>query len=403
MTDFDVAVVGSGIAGAVSACAAATRGLRVVLLEREDVPAMHSTGRSAASLDPTAGSPVVRALTRASLPYFTADQDAASERHVLRARPFMLVAEAGAASRLRDLASDLISDGCDAELLTSSEARARCSVLRPDTTDSALLISDAYDLDADRLFETFLARARLAGAAIRRGFEVDAIEQCRSGWEICGPAHVTVRTVVNAAGAWADSIAAMAGIEPLGLRPLRRTALVVAGPTGCEGWPLVASYPETFYLKPWGRSQLLLSPADERPDEPGDARPQELDVARCIDRVNAATTLSIRHVRSLWAGHRTFASDRVPVVGFDPTAEGFFWCAGLGGTGIQNAPAIGELVGALLAGDPPPAETAPLARDLSPGRFRRLTPAASVERSSQDVVAEYNGPGPADRRQRSCA
>ena len=370
MSDYDVGVVGGGIAGAAVACFAARRGLSVVLLEREEAFSTHSTGRSAASLDPTIGPAVVQALTRASMPYFVDGDGVSGERSLLSPRPVLLIAGVGGEARLQEAVEPVLGSQREARMLSGAEAVARCPVLRPGSVVAALWVPDAYDIDTELLLERFLVSARLAGAHARRGFEVEAIRRRGARWELRGPEPLTVGVVVNAAGAWADQVASMAGVATLGLRPLRRTAFAVAGPEGCEGWPLVADIPESFYMKPWGRSQLLLSPADEVLDEPGDARADELDVARCIEGVNTATTLSIRHVRSAWAGHRTFAADRLPVVGFDGDADGFFWCAALGGTGIQNAPAIGELAGALLAGDHPAGELASLADELSPHRFR---------------------------------
>lgn len=369
MADYDIGIVGGGIAGAAVACAAARRGARVLLLEREETFSVHSTGRSSASLDPTVGPPEVRALTRFSLACLSDDQLGVAEQPVLNPRPVLLIAGADGEAQLCQLADSMLDTKAQLRRLTAAQARARCPALRADCIEAALLVPDAYDLDADLLFERLIARARLAGADARRGFEISAISRHRDKWQLRGPESVTVTTVVNAAGAWAEGVAAMAGAATLGLQPLRRTALAVAGPPECDGWPLVANIPETFYMRPWGRSQLLLSPADETPDAPGDARPQELDIARCIDQVNSATTLSIRHVRSSWAGHRTFAPDRLPVVGFDPAVGGFFWCAALGGSGIQNAPAIAALAGALLDGDHPASELAPLVEPLSPGRL----------------------------------
>ena len=377
MTDYDVGVVGGGIAGVAVASSAARRGLSVVLLEREETFCAHSTGRSAASLDPTIGPPEVQELTRASLPYLAGDHSEPAERPVLNPRPVLLIAGADGEDQLCQLAHSVLHTSPRARMLTNTEAMAQCPALRSDSVVVALLVPDAYDLDTEVLFDRLLVSARLSGADARRGFEIKSIGQRRSDWELHGPECVTVRTVVNAAGAWADDLASLAGVAALGLRPLRRTALAVAGPEQCGHWPLVSDIPETFYLKPWGRSQLLLSPADESLDEPGDARAQELDVARCTDQVNSFTTLSIRHVRSSWAGHRTFAADRVPIVGFDADVEGFFWCSALGGSGIQNAPAIAELAGALLAGDHPPPEVASLVGPLSPRRFR--TPGADTE------------------------
>ncbi len=373
MTDYDIGVVGGGIAGAAVACAAARRGLSVVLIERADAYCSHSTGRSAASVDPAIGPAAVRALTRASMPYFADDRDVPSGRSLLTARPVLLTGGDDGEAKLRALAETMLASQLEVQMLSSSEAIERCPVLRPGSVAAAVWVPDAYDIDTELLFERFLAGARQSGAHIRRGYEIEEIRRRGARWELRGHEPVTVRVLVNAAGAWADQVAAMAGVQTLGLRPLRRTALAVAGPSDCEGWPLVADIDDSYYMKPWGRSQLLLSPADEMLDEPGDARPEELDVARCIEVVNAATTLSIRHVRSAWAGHRTFAEDRLPVVGFDAREGGFFWCAALGGTGIQNSPAIGELAGALLAGDEPPDPLLPLAAQLSPSRFRQST------------------------------
>jgi len=370
VADYDIGIVGCGIAGAAVACAAARRGLSVVLLEREHAFCMHSTGRSAASLDPTVGSREVQELTRISLPFLKDDQTDSAQRHVLNSRPVLLIAGADGEAQLCQMADSVLVQWPETEVLTGAEATAWCAALRADSVAAALLVPGAYDLDADLLFECFMARARLAGADTRRSFVVGEINRRRSDWELRGPESVTVRTVVNAAGAWADRVAALAGVKPLGMQPLRRTVVAVAGSAGCDAWPLVTNIPETFYMKPWGHSQLLLSPSDETPDEPGDARPQELEIARCIEQVNSATTLSIRHVRSSWAGHRTFAADRVPVVGFDTDVEGFFWCAALGGSGIQNAPAIAELAGALLDDDDPSPELVPLVDPLSPRRLR---------------------------------
>jgi D-arginine dehydrogenase len=154
--------------------------------------------------------------------------------------------------------------------------------------------------------------------------------------------------IVNTAGAWGDEIAALAGARPVGLRPLRRTAFTVAAPPDSDRWPLVHGIDGTFYFKPESAGQLLCSPADETPSPPCDARPEEIDVARAIDRINEATTLAIRHVRAQWAGLRTFAPDRVLVLGFDDIVDGFVWHVGQGGTGIQTAPAAGRAVASLV-------------------------------------------------------
>ena len=177
--------------------------------------------------------------------------------------------------------------------------------------------------------------------------------------------------VVNAAGAWADEVARMAGVQPVGLQPCRRTVFTFASRFDSAGWPLVVGADESFYFKPEGADQILASPADEDPVEPCDVKPREIDVAAGIEAINRATTLDVRSIRSTWAGLRTFAPDRLPVVGFDPEVEGFFWCAGQGGTGIQTSPAMAALTADLISGDTPEDSLADLVTALSPTRFAR--------------------------------
>ena len=178
-----------------------------------------------------------------------------------------------------------------------------------------------------------------------------------------------------AAGAWCDQLARLAGAEPVGLAPLRRTAFLFAAPQGMEAraWPLVEDAEEAFYFKP--QSGLLMgSPCDETPSPPCDAQPEDLDVAIGADRIEQATTAELRRLTRRWAGLRTFAPDRTPVVGFDPEVAGLFWLAGQGGYGIMTSPALGQMGAALIAGREPPAalERAGLAPAvLSPGRFLR--------------------------------
>jgi D-arginine dehydrogenase len=199
---------------------------------------------------------------------------------------------------------------------------------------------------------------------------VTGIARSGSGWAVAvgGGDRVLAGLVVNAAGAWGDEIAVMAGVEPLGLTPLRRTAFLVAAPPGSADWPLVADAAEAWYAKP-DAGRMLCSPADETPAPPGDARPDEVDVARALDVLRERTTLAVRSVARAWAGLRTFAPDRVPVVGPDPEHPGFVWCVGQGGYGVQTAPAIAAVLAALVTGAPPP--VAPeVVTALAPERLR---------------------------------
>jgi D-arginine dehydrogenase len=226
--------------------------------------------------------------------------------------------------------------------------------LRPDYLAGAIWEPDALDLDVASTHQAFVRGMRRAGAAIRTLSPVTALARRNGRWIIeVGTDRVTCDVVVNAAGAWCDVVATMAGARPIGLEPRRRTAFMVPGDVAYAAWPLVADINNEFYFRPDG-PQILCSLADETPVEPGDARPDELDVALAIVRINQATTLGIRTVRSSWAGLRSFVPDRAMVIGFDPTVPGFVWLAGQGGTGIQTAPAAGELTAALIMGGHPP-------------------------------------------------
>jgi D-arginine dehydrogenase len=178
--------------------------------------------------------------------------------------------------------------------------------------------------------------------------------------------------VVNASGAWGDLVAGLAGIEPIGLQPMRRTAFMVPGDAACADWPFVVDIEERFYFRPDG-AQFLCSLAEETLSPPIDPRPEMADIAIAIDRINEATTLGIRTVSSQWTGLRTFAPDREMVIGPEPGTPGFFWLVGQGGTGIQTSPACGALVAALVTGTPPPPELDAAGIDpdqYSPDRFR---------------------------------
>jgi D-arginine dehydrogenase len=236
-------------------------------------------------------------------------------------------------------------------------------VLRPEAVGGALIEPDAMELDVAAIHQAFVKGMRRHQATITSNAPVTAISPSGDGWSVTTPS-VTIFTplVINAAGAWCDRIAELAGIEPLGLRPLRRTAAVASLPVGvgdAGSWPLVAFESDkggmAAYCKP-EPGGLLISPADETPSPPCDARPEELDVARAIDVVGRWTSLELRHMRSTWAGLRTFVADRTPVAGFAPTATGFFWLAGQGGYGIQTAPGLARAAAGLMLDGELPAD-----------------------------------------------
>jgi D-arginine dehydrogenase len=213
-----------------------------------------------------------------------------------------------------------------------------------------MLEPDAMDIDVAALHQAYVRGARQRGGEVVRSSPVTGLRRDRDGWVVSMPsASLRCDVVVNAAGAWADEVATMAGVRPIGLRPLRRTAFTCPAPEGVDvrDWPLVADVDDRFYFKPEG-PQLLCSPADETPSAPCDAQPDEADVALAIERINEATTLGLRHVRRAWAGLRCFVADRTPVVGMDAGASGFMWLAGQGGYGIQTAPAMARATAGLV-------------------------------------------------------
>jgi D-arginine dehydrogenase len=209
---------------------------------------------------------------------------------------------------------------------------------------------------------------RARGGVIRTGSPVTEITPDGSGWRVRADAELTADLVVDAAGAWADELAAKAGIRTIGLAPMRRTAAIASGPTRIDpAWPLVCDAADRYYFRPEGE-RLLISPSDETPSEPCDAKPDELDVALALDRINEVTTLGLRHVHTAWAGLRSFVADRSPVVGAWPDSPGFAFFAGQGGYGIQMAPALAALGAAVVLGEPVPADIDVVASDVLPGR-----------------------------------
>jgi D-arginine dehydrogenase len=371
----DVVVVGGGIAGAAAGHFLAGAGAHVLLLEQEPVLAHHTTGRSAAQFLGHYGGPAVRRLTRASRPFLESPPDGLVDVPLLSPRSAL---EVGGPDD-RDALAEYVRGGEGVvpgiRLLSVDEAVEVCPVLRPEALGGAVLEPEAMDIDVMALHQGFVRGLRRAGGSIRSRAAVSGIDRTPGGdWQVwTGGGRVRTRLLVDAAGAWGDRVAVMAGVRPVALRPLRRTAFTVGlpGPMTARGWPLVHDHHERWYFKPEGDG-LLCSLADEAPDVPSDPRPRDEDVALAIERINAATSLGLRHVRRAWAGLRTFAPDRVPVIGPDPDHPRFVWAAGLGGFGIQTAPGLGMLVAATALG----AHHADLvggsvdARDFAPGRLR---------------------------------
>ena len=377
----DIVVIGAGIAGAAVAAELAQTH-KVIVLEREAFPGMHSTGRSAALFSEIYGSGAIRALSRASRAFLYTPPAGFADAPIVRPRGALHIASATQMAKL-DAFCALPDVGPAIRRLTAAEARAQCSILRDDYVVGAALETGSADVDVNVLHHAWLRQLKARGGELIVDAEVVRLSRRATGWRVETPdAQIDAGTVINAAGAWADVIAGLAGVRTVGLQPNRRTALIVPAPDGSnsDDWPMVIDVDEQFYFRP-DAGALLLSPGDETPTPPCDAQPEELDIAIAIDRVQTATTLEVQRVRRSWAGLRSFVADRSPVVGYAPEAPGFFWLAGQGGYGIQTAPAMGQLAAALVRGEPAPEELrrfGVVAYDLRPERF------APAQASPQD-------------------
>lgn len=363
----DIAIIGAGIAGA--GIAALLGGDHdVVLIEREARPGYHSTGRSAAIFIQNYGNRVIRALSRASAPLFLgADRDHFPTPLLTRRGILFVTDEAGLAEHEALVAA---ADGL--EPITTDAALSMVPLLKRDWLRAAAFEADAMDIDVAALHQGWLKQARKAGARLVPDAPVFSARRSGERWRIETPAGtVLARAVVNASGAWADEVAAFFGASPMGLEPMRRTMAVLPAPSGfdVDGWPLVSETTDKWYFKP-DAGRLLVSPAEEDRVAPHDAHVDDMVLAEGLDRYEKAVTVPVTRVEGRWAGLRTFAPDRTPVVGYDPALPGFFWLAGQGGYGIQTAPALSALAADLFRRRAPRAELADIVDALSPARFR---------------------------------
>ena len=372
----DFLVIGAGIAGASVAfeLTAKAPGARVVVVEGERVPGYHSTGRSAALFVETYGGPVIRALARGSRAFLENPPAGFSEHPLLAPRGVLHFARKHQRERVERLFEDCRTLTHDLRLIDAGEVVRVQPALRPGYAVTAIHEPRAMDIDVAALHQGFLRGFRAGGGLLRTEAEVRRIERRGDLWQVdtaTGP--FTTVNVVNAAGAWADAVAEVAGIAPLGLVPKRRTAITFDPPKGTEvaHWPMTIDVDETIYFKPEA-GRILASPCDETPMVPSDVQPEEWDVAVAVARVEEATTLAVGAITHKWAGLRSFFADKLPAVGFDPAEPGFFWLAGQGGYGIKTALAMGRLAAALLGGDDVPSDLADLgvtAAALAPDRF----------------------------------
>ena len=373
-------IIGAGIAGASLAWRLARAGRPVVLIEREPQPGMHSTGRSAAMFMESYGPPGVRALTRASRDFYLHPPAGFAEAPLLSPRHALFVATAGQQAALARMQADLAASGTTMVLLNSELLAQAAPALKPSLFQNALLDEQGYDMDVHALLQGFLRGARQAGARLLTG--VWPLRAAHDGqrWRVAlsDGNELVAHTVVNAAGAWADELAALFGAVPIGLQPRRRSAFTFRVPEGVDigGWPMVADVDEAWYFKP-DAGQLLGSPANADPVPPHDVQPEEFDIALGIHLIQEATSLRIERPTATWAGLRSFVADGDLVIGFDDACPGFFWLAAQGGYGIQSAAGASLLAASLIAGQPLPAELAAHGvepRVVSPLRLRGATP-----------------------------
>ena len=375
MHHYDFVIIGAGIAGASMGWELAGQ-RRVLLLERESQPGYHTTGRSAALYSATYGTPNIRALTRASRAFYDAPPPEFGSAPILTPRGVVYLAGPDQLDLLDAAYAEILPLNPGVRRLTRDELLAELPCLRPEAVAAGMSEPGAADIDVHALHQGYLRGLRQRGGAIRCNAEVTGLQRLDDGWRVtlAGGEAITAGAVVNAAGAWADVVAALAGVPPIGLEPRRRTAFTFPVPAGMDasGWPAVIGIDESYYFKP-DAGQLLGSPANADPVAPHDVVPEELDVALGIHRIEQVTSFQIRRPSHSWAGLRSFVADGDLVIGWDNHVPRFFWLAAQGGYGIQSAAGAALLARQLALEEPLSASLVEegVTRDaLSPARLR---------------------------------
>jgi D-arginine dehydrogenase len=341
----------------------------VALIEAEEVAGYHTTGRSAALWVLNYGPSDVRRLSGLSRAFFEAPPAGFAEYKLMSHRSVVFLAPESQRAELETM----LAEGSGLRSLSLDAARAMVSALRPEFAAAAAIEEDAFDMDVATLHQGFLRQHRAHGGELALRHRAGLIERRGGEWDVHTSAgdvfHAPV--VVNAAGAWGDEVAGIAGVAPLGLTPCRRTGVLIhPQPWDVEHWPMMLDVAQTWYARPEARTRLMVSPAEETPMHAHDVQPDELDIASAIDRMQQALDIAVTRVERSWAGLRTFTPDGSLAFGWDATAEGFFWCVGQGGYGIQTSPAAGRLVADLIIGrNPGPA--ADIVAAIDPARFRK--------------------------------
>jgi D-arginine dehydrogenase len=369
MQQFDIVVIGAGIAGSTLAAALAPN-CRVALIEAEEAPGYHATGRSAAMWEPNYGPPDVRHLTVLSHAFFQAPPPGFTETPLLSPRSVVLLAPEPQRAELEQA----LNESAGLRPLSIDAVRAMVPALRPDYAVLAA-IDDAFNIDVAALQQGYLRQLRADGGVLALRNRAGQIERHTGAWHVHTTSGDVFRApvVANAAGAWGDEVAGTAGVAPLGLRPCRRTgAIIDPTPWQVERWPMLCEIRETWWARPDARTRLMVSPADATPMHPHDVQPDELDIAIAIDRMQQALDIEVRRVERSWAGLRTFSPDGSLAFGWAPDVEGFFWCVGQGGYGIQTSPAAGRLCADMILGRYP-GEAARVIAAIDPARFNGAT------------------------------
>lgn len=370
----DIVIVGGGIAGASAAFELASFA-KVTVLEREPQLGYHSTGRSAASFTENYGTTIIRRLAIASRPFLESAPPGFAEHSLLSPRGMLTIAREDQLELLARSLEQARALVPSIHRITLDEAFALVPILRRGYVVGAFLEPDSRDIDVNGLHVGFIRGARHRGVTIVTQAEVTAVEYGRGRWHLATTQGAFEADIlVNAAGAWSDVLAEMAGVKPVGLIPKRRTAFHVPLPAGIDArtWPMVDDVAEEFYFKP-DAGQLFVSPADATPSAPMDAYPDDLDVAQGVERLERATTLQIDRVSRSWAGLRSFVADGAPVVGFDDSEKRFFWLCAQGGYGIKTSPALSRACVTLIREDRLPEDLVGLGiqkAELSPQRLR---------------------------------
>jgi len=352
-------------------------GLGVALVEAEATLAHHTTGRSAAQFLENYGDETVRRMSVAGRPFFADPPEQFCDSQLWTNRPRMRAAGPDMVDTFRAETIEEQKLVPSTTLLDADDAMAMLPVMRPELVACGVIEPNAMELDVAAIHQLFVRGIRHHGGSIDVSKAVRTIERSGTGWRVtAGDEVIECAIVVNAAGAWGDRVAAMAGLDPIGIHPLRRTAFIarIDSTHDTTNWPLTdfetSSDGMVLYCKPESGG-LLVSPGDETPSEPCDAKPAEIDIAMAIDQLNTWTTLGVRSVASSWAGLRTFTANRSLVAGFAPGFDGFFWLTGHGGYGIQTAPGLGRTAAAIIVDGEVPSDVAALgvtAADLSADR-----------------------------------